>query len=1129
MFDFQSWLRRLAHRNQTRWTRKSSHYHRRLRLENLEDRSVPANLFVSNTWTLQTDTNNNNILDDGDVLTDGTNTYTIGTDLVFGTVTSGSVTGDLPGGATIQSAINASSSGDTVNVLAGTYTETLTINTANITLSGVGTSTQITGGILVNADDITIQDLKIHEGATILGETAGVYVNNSIDGLTIDGVTFARSGSIDGDGSRGVLTSSAGVSNLTIQNSTFTGWATGIYLNPNNSNVTISNNTFDNNYVHASVDDGSPTFTDNTFKVDTDSYEGIGIGGGTPNITSNTFIRQSGNASFVTSYTSFDVGPVFTNNTFNDDSNNPVATVLARIGTQTVGLFGSIQAALDFSTSVDALILSAGTFTGTTIDRALTITGAGASNTIITGASPALTVSNTVSVSGATLTTSTDDPTILITSTGNLTLRNSTVQESTGFDQTAVLIQSGGQADLGTTISTGGNTFNINGAGSLIVNESTNAISAIGNTWQQDAIPITNNFTIEDEITHALDDAARGLVRWVANNVYVTPSSGSVIRGVNAAASSDTINVTTGTYAETVSLTGMQTLATANGVVTINSLTTVAGQNVTLGTGSALSLGAGSIAGVISGSGSLIKQGSGTLTLSAANTYTGTTTVNAGTLVAANANALSNSAVTVNAATLQIANVNIQNPGAPSILLNNGATLLGTGSARYSASGQPVIASGATVTFATNAATDTLAIGSGYQNAPSSTATPTINISGPGTVALESGSNSFRGNWVVQSGTLRVQASNSFGNTNAASPLTGSTLSLSGGNLLVRSNSGLSFNGGGTVNIPVTVTQNATIRLERTSGGSLIGDFGTLTIGDQSLTIVAADNITGDGIVRFNGLTTFTGNSTFNLRRGISSAFAQLRLVGSQTDGGVGRTLTIDNSNTIDRETIFWLEGPRSFGSTTQLNFTGNQTIRAVLFNPPSGTDQSTLRMANTVGGSGSILDFRSNTPVTYNNNIILDANAELRLSRTASGLSSPTTISGKLTVNGNRTLTLNGAGSNISSNSPYSITLNTIELNGNLTTNVPNNGTGTGTLTISGVVSESGGPRNLIKSGSGVLVLSGANTYTGTTTVDAGTLVAANASALGTTAGNTVVASGATLDVQANIGTEALSSAGSI
>jgi autotransporter-associated beta strand protein len=64
-------------------------------------------------------------------------------------------------------------------------------------------------------------------------------------------------------------------------------------------------------------------------------------------------------------------------------------------------------------------------------------------------------------------------------------------------------------------------------------------------------------------------------------------------------------------------------------------------------------------------------------------------------------------------------------------------------------------------------------------------------------------------------------------------------------------------------------------------------------------------------------------------------------------------------------------------------------------------------------------------------------------------------------------------------------------------------------------------------KSGTGLLELTALNTYTGTTFVDAGTLAAVNTTALGTAASGTTVASGATLDVRANIGSEAITVGG--
>ena len=154
---------------------------------------------------------------------------------------------------------------------------------------------------------------------------------------------------------------------------------------------------------------------------------------------------------------------------------------------------------------------------------------------VIAGASPALVInSGSITVTGGTLTTASADPTILVAG-GSLALRNAMVQESTGSDQAAISVTSG-TLDLGTTPSSGGNTININGAGSLLSNTGANPISAIGNAWQQGGVAITSNFDIENEIYHPLDagNTSAGLVTWVANNVYVSTTSGSIQRAINA-------------------------------------------------------------------------------------------------------------------------------------------------------------------------------------------------------------------------------------------------------------------------------------------------------------------------------------------------------------------------------------------------------------------------------------------------------------------------------------------------------------------------------------------------------------------------------------------------------------------
>ena len=79
---------------------------------------------------------------------------------------------------------------------------------------------------------------------------------------------------------------------------------------------------------------------------------------------------------------------------------------------------------------------------------------------------------------------------------------------------------------------------------------------------------------------------------------------------------------------------------------------------------------------------------------------------------------------------------------------------------------------------------------------------------------------------------------------------------------------------------------------------------------------------------------------------------------------------------------------------------------------------------------------------------------------------------------------------------------------------------------TISAVVA---GSQGLTKNGAGTLVLSGNDTYSGTTAISVGTLVLGNVNALGSTAAGTTITSGATLDLGGQaVGSEALTISGS-
>ena len=116
-------------------------------------------------------------------------------------------------------------------------------------------------------------------------------------------------------------------------------------------------------------------------------------------------------------------------------------------------------------------------------------------------------------------------------------------------------------------------------------------------------------------------------------------------------------------------------------------------------------------------------------------------------------------------------------------------------------------------------------------------------------------------------------------------------------------------------------------------------------------------------------------------------------------------------------------------------------------------------------------------------------------------------TVNGTLDVNGNSPTIngLNGSGTvdNTLPGSPVTLTIGGNNANGS----------------FGGTIQNSGGALSLIKTGSGTQTISGNNTYGGTTTVAAGTLLAVTPASLPhyASAGTVSVASGATLAVQVN------------
>ncbi|TGD94864.1 hypothetical protein EU555_30910, partial [Methylobacterium nonmethylotrophicum] len=174
------------------------------------------------------------------------------------------------GYGTIQAAIDAAQSGDTILVAQGTYAENLVVSTANVTLRALSTSAVIQGGIAINA------------GAT---------------GVTLDGFTI--SGTVPGneDSSVFVLANGATITNNVITNPGTAGTGTGIVVGNGSGAATISDNTITGfNYgVYVNAGTGGPsTVADNIF---TNNTEGLVFeqGPSVNDVSDNIFTRTRTN------------------------------------------------------------------------------------------------------------------------------------------------------------------------------------------------------------------------------------------------------------------------------------------------------------------------------------------------------------------------------------------------------------------------------------------------------------------------------------------------------------------------------------------------------------------------------------------------------------------------------------------------------------------------------------------------------------------------------------------------------------------------------------------------------------------------------------------------------------------
>ncbi|MBN9536276.1 MAG: autotransporter-associated beta strand repeat-containing protein, partial [Alphaproteobacteria bacterium] len=607
-------------------------------------------------------------------------------------------------------------------------------------------------------------------------------------------------------------------------------------------------------------------------------------------------------------------------------------------------------------------------------------------------------------------------------------------------------------------------TIDINGSGTLQFNSQ----GIVNNSAQQQNFHLQNagmsffgsSSAGNQQVTITLD--AGGQMGFAFNSTAgaanIVSNAGSIYFYDNASGGTATY---TGGASSLLNIAGL----TASGM-TIGS---IAGSGSIVATGKAITVGGNNtttaFGGVIAGAGgSLIKVGSGTLTLSGANTYTGSTTINAGTLSIASDSGLgaAGGALNFQSGTLQVT---------ASTSMNRATTIAGANATFDIASGATVVQSG-TIS------------GAGQ-----------LIKTGTGTLQLN-GANGYTGGTTVNGGTLvgttnslqgdianngTVQFNQNFNGTYAGT--------LSGtGNLVVVANTGSTgltlsgtntFSGGTTVSGIGTLTITSDAALGAVTSGLTLQSLGTLVFGSSfNLASTRAISIgSGGGRISTNGFDTTISQSINGPGVFDKHGAGTLTLTAANTFSGLGiygGAVAVSANNQLGSSSTVSLSG----GGTLKVGSTFSTVRYLALGSGGGGLDvtnaAATLTWGDNVLGGGSLTKAGAGTVVLtgFSNSytggtVVADGVLQIADDGKLGGAAGALTFQGgTLRVTGstsmNRATTISGASG-------------TFEI------------TGSASVVQSGGI---GGTGQLIKTGTGTLQLTGANGYTGGTTVSAGTLI---------------------------------------
>ena len=666
------------------------------------------------------------------------------------------------------------------------------------------------------------------------------------------------------------------------------------------------------------------------------------------------------------------------------------------------------------------------------------------------------------------------------------------------------------------------------------------------------------------------------LLPWVAGDVAVF--QGESVAVTNA--------ITVGSVQNISGISFGSTTTSGNWIISGSTLNLSAAATFTVNASSTSSIG-----NVISGGFGLTKAGEGVLTLGGLNTYTGATAVSAGTLTLATGASMSSASLSVAAGANLILNSNATTSaltGSGNVTIGNGATLtLNTTSGNpqfhgvFAGSGS-LVKSGAGEVYLTgdnSGFTGAVTVNGGMistQNAVSSLGSGDVTVTANATIgtfaAMPVGRLNNKLNVVAGTLTLGRTGRTILGNDVIASG-SGSIVIGGGGvaviekdirntgtgTLSVASGSTLQLGNGGT-----TGTFNGGLAFSQSAGNLVFNRSDNVTY-SGALTGTGSLNQLGSGNLTLTGLNTYTGATavsagTLTLATGASMGSAALSVV-------AGANLTLNSNATTSA-----LTGSGAVtigtGATLTLNTTsGNPQFLGVFVGSgnlvKSGAGEVFLTGDNSgftgaVTVNGGMISTQNQVSSLGSGDVTVTANATIgtviptavgrlnnKLDVTAGtltlGRNGRTILGNDVIASGSGSIVIGGGGVAVIEKDIRNIGTGTLSVAATTTLQIGSGGT-TGTLssnlscagilafdrsdsvTYTGLLAGAGGLNQL---GSGNLILTGANTYTGTTTVSRGTLTLASGASMG--AGALSVASGASLILNSSATTSALTGLGTV